>query len=221
MWWYNTSFHTSLNMTPFQALYGFPPLMVADTVLPDCPDDSTREILQNRQLANQIIKDNLTKAQTSVKYQVDKRRKKREFEVGDMVYLRIQPYRLTSLSVHRSLKLHSKLYGPFHVMEKIGAITYKLLLPEGYQLHPVFHVIQLKRHLGPIVVPSKELRLVDEKGNIKVAPAETLECRFIPLNNEPLVQYCSGSFAGQTFLQSKQLGRMPISFARYFHFFHP
>lgn len=45
--------------------------MVADTVLPDCPDDTTREILQNRQLANQIIKDNLTKAQTRIKYHAD------------------------------------------------------------------------------------------------------------------------------------------------------
>lgn len=105
-----------------------------------------------------------------------------------MVYLKIQPYRHTSLSVHRSLKLHSKFYGPFHVMEKIGAITYKLLLPEGCQLHPVFHVSQLKRHLGPIVVPSKELPLVDEKGNIKVAPA-VLEHRLIPINNEPVVQW--------------------------------
>ena len=47
-WWYNTSYHTSLNLTQFQALYGFPPPMVGEVILPDCPNDSAREILQNR-----------------------------------------------------------------------------------------------------------------------------------------------------------------------------
>lgn len=73
-WWYNTSFHTSLNMTPFQALYGFPPPMVAEVILPDCPDDKARKLLPNRQTAHQLIKDNLNKAQARIKHQADKHR---------------------------------------------------------------------------------------------------------------------------------------------------
>jgi hypothetical protein len=48
-------------MTPFQALYGFPPPMVAEVVLPDCPDLSVQEQLRNRAVAQQVIKDNLLK----------------------------------------------------------------------------------------------------------------------------------------------------------------
>ncbi|CAN6347636.1 unnamed protein product [Urochloa humidicola] len=188
-WWYNTSYHTSLNMTPFQALYGYTPPMVVEVIIPDCPDLSTQEQLRNREVAVQVIKDNLVKAQARIKHQADKHRTDREFQIGDMVYLKLQPYRHTSLSTHRCLKLHSKYYGPFRVLEKIGKAAYKLLLPAGCQLHDVFHVSQLKRHLGPNAVPSPELPLIDSKGTIKVAPADVLDRRLIPRNNEPVVQW--------------------------------
>jgi hypothetical protein len=54
-------------MTPFQALYGVPPPLVAEDIIPDCPDLSVQEQLKNRQVANQVIKDNLFKAQTRIK----------------------------------------------------------------------------------------------------------------------------------------------------------
>jgi hypothetical protein len=57
-WWYNTSFHTSLHMTPFQALYGFAPPLVAEVVTTDCLDLSAQEQLRNREVSQQVIKDN-------------------------------------------------------------------------------------------------------------------------------------------------------------------
>jgi hypothetical protein len=109
--------------------------------------------------------------------------------VGDMVYLKIQPYRHTSLSSHGCLKLHSKYYGPFRVLSRVGPSAYKLLLPTGCQLHDVFHVSQLKKHLGPNAIPSHELPLIDDKGTIKVAPESIHQRRMIPQNNEPVVQW--------------------------------
>jgi hypothetical protein len=188
-WWYNTSYHTSLKTTPFQALYGFQPPMVAEVVIPDCPDLSIQEQLRNRTVAQQVIKDNLLKAQARMKHQADKHRTERILSVGDMVYLKIQPYRHVSLSTHRSLKLHSKFYGPFRILQRIGNAAYKLLLPAGCQLHDVFHVSQLKKHLGPSVVPCPDLPLIDDKGTIKVAPETILQRRMIPRNNKPVVQW--------------------------------
>lgn len=140
-------------------------------------------------MAQQVIKDILQKVQARIKHQADKHSSERTFSVGDMVYLKLQPYRHTSLSAHRSLKLHSKFYGPFRVLAKIGNAAYKLLLPEGCQLHDVFHVSQLKKHLGPTAIPSPELPLIDAKGTVKVAPMAILQRRVIPRNNEPVVQW--------------------------------
>jgi hypothetical protein len=68
----------------------------------------------------------LSRHKTTKKY-VGKHRKEREFTAGDMVYLKIQPYRHTSLSLHRSLKLHSKFYGPFRVLARVEELAYILL----------------------------------------------------------------------------------------------
>ena len=97
-----------------------------------------------------------------------------------MVYVKLQPYRHTSLSIHRHLKLHSKYYGPFRVMEKIGNVAYRLLLPEGCQLHPTFHVSQLKKHLGTEAIPNPKPPLLDDQGNILIQPEAILEWKLIP-----------------------------------------
>lgn len=180
-WWYNSSFHTSLNMTPFQALYGFPPPMIAELNLPLNTETTDAVQAKQRQITTTIIKENLVKAQARMKHYADKHRKEREFAVGDMVYLKIQPYRHTSLSIHRYLKLHSKYYGPFRVIAKVGPTTYTLLLPEGCKLHPTFHVSQLKQHLANSVVPSPNLPLKNEHGHIQVAPEAVLERKLIPI----------------------------------------
>jgi hypothetical protein len=78
---------------------------------------------------------------------------------------------------------------PYKVLKKIGEVAYRLLLPPHGQLHPVFHVSQLKKHIGPRVVPSPDLPLVDTEGNIRVAPEAVLARRVVPRNNEPIVQW--------------------------------
>uniref|UniRef100_A0A453KXP9 Tf2-1-like SH3-like domain-containing protein n=1 Tax=Aegilops tauschii subsp. strangulata TaxID=200361 RepID=A0A453KXP9_AEGTS len=100
--------------------------------------------------------------------------------VGDMVHVKLQPYRHTSLSIHRHLKLHSKYYGPFRVLEKIGQIVYILLLPVGCQLHPTFYISQLKKHIGPDAVPNPKLPLLDADGHILIQPEALLERKLIP-----------------------------------------
>jgi hypothetical protein len=70
-----------------------------------------------------------------------------------MVYLKLQPYRLHAFDLPKHLKLMTKYYGPFRVIAKIGPAAYKLQLPSSTEIHHVFHVSQLKKHIGPKAIP--------------------------------------------------------------------
>jgi len=74
-----------------------------------------------------------------------KGRRPLEFQVGDKVLLKLTPQiwrKFRSESVHRGLI--PKYDGHFEVVKRVGAIAYKLKLPERLQIHPTVHVSFLK-----------------------------------------------------------------------------
>jgi hypothetical protein len=64
----------------------------------------------------------------------------REFQVGEAVLLKLQPYAQTSVINRPCAKLALKYFGPFTIVERIGVVAYKLALPEDCAIHPVFHI---------------------------------------------------------------------------------
>ncbi|KAD5317318.1 hypothetical protein E3N88_17264 [Mikania micrantha] len=153
-WWYNTTFHSTLKMSPFEALYGFsPPLHI-----PYIPHDTNVEAVEifcrDREAMIQHLKHNLQFARNRMKQYADAKRSDRSFEKGDWVYLKLQPFVQSSLRRIRHPKLGPKYFGPFLIIAKVGNCAYRLDLPDEAQLHPVFHVSLLKKAHGnhaPIV----------------------------------------------------------------------
>ena len=65
-----------------------------------------------------------------MKEQADQHRSKRIFDVGDWVFLWLQPYQQMYLSkAEKDNKLSPKYYGPYKMLQKIGIMAYKLELP--------------------------------------------------------------------------------------------
>ncbi|GKD67424.1 hypothetical protein Tco_1309532, partial [Tanacetum coccineum] len=71
---------------------------------------------------------------------VNLKRREVEFNVGDKVLVKLQPYRQLTLARHLSHKLTKRYYGPYEILERIGKVAYRLALPVTSNIHPVFHV---------------------------------------------------------------------------------
>lgn len=62
-------------------------------------------------------------------------------------------------------------------------------MPEKTNIHPVFHVSQLKAHLGKNVVPLPHVPLVTPDGKIKTTPFAILDTRTINRKKVPVQQW--------------------------------
>lgn len=87
--WYNSSYRCSIGMTPFKAVYGREPpiLLKYDTAAADPP--ALQTLLTERDNTLQLLKANLQRAQRVMKKYADARRRFVEFQLRDMVLVKL------------------------------------------------------------------------------------------------------------------------------------
>ncbi|GJZ27529.1 putative reverse transcriptase domain-containing protein [Tanacetum coccineum] len=137
---YNNSYHASIKAASFEALYGRKcrsPVCWAEVgevqlIGPEIVQEMTEKIIQ--------IKQRTQAARNRQKSYADLKRKPMEFQVGDRVMLKVSPWKGVVCFGKRG-KLNPRYVGPFKVLEKVGAVAYKLELPQQLsRVHNTFHV---------------------------------------------------------------------------------
>ncbi|GJR25573.1 putative reverse transcriptase domain-containing protein [Tanacetum coccineum] len=173
---YNNSYHTSIKVAPFVALYGqkcrshvcWAEVRDVQLTSPEIIHDRTEKIIQ--------IKSIIQAARDRQKSYVDMRHKPLEFQVGDKVMLKVSPWKGVIRFGKRG-KLNPRYIGPFKVLAKVGIIAYRLKLPQQLSMvHSTFHVSNLKNCLSdePLAIPLDEIH-VDDKLHFVEEPVEIMD----------------------------------------------
>lgn len=186
--WYNTCYHTSLGCSPFKALYGMDPPSVVIPVLQFSDHTDVVELMKERQLHTEFLKNHLSRAQNRIKMQADKNRVDRPFQVGEQVLLKLQPYAQSSLVNRPCPKLAYKFFGPYSVLERVGNAAYRLDLPTDSKIHHVFHVSQLKPFTADYSPVFSDLPTIVELDTDSVMPEQILERRLVKKGNSAATQ---------------------------------
>ena len=164
-------------MTPYEAVYGQLPPSPTSYIKRCLKVQAMDKLLQNRTTMLAHLRENIHQAQNRMKQQVDQHRSECQFQEGDQVCLRLQPYKQTSLKDKGCQKLSPKFYGPYQVLQCIGEVAYMLALPPTAKIHPVFNVSCLKKVIGNNCRIQTSLPKLDEEGSIWLQPEQVLDTR--------------------------------------------
>ena len=120
-----------------------------------------------------------------MKQQADQHRFERTFQVGDMVFLRLQPYKKSSLKLKGRQNMALKFY---KVLQKIGSVSYKLELPPSSCIHLVFHVSCFKKVIGTNIKAQSVLPELDNEGSIILESEAILNKRTRQLRSQSITE---------------------------------
>jgi hypothetical protein len=188
-YWFNTTFHSSTEKTPFEIVYGRPPPTLTRWLQGETRVEAVQRDLIDRDEALRQLKSQLLRAQEKMKHQADRKRTDRSYEVGEWVFVKLRAHRQKSVVTRINAKLAARYYGPYPIVERVGAVAYKLKLPEGSKVHPVFHVSLLKKAVGEYQ-DDEELPDMLEGEQIEIyEPENVLASRKVQQKGESIQQF--------------------------------
>ena len=131
---HNNRINSTISLSPNEILLGYSPhLAPSEVIITDneAVEKWVKRMIQVRDQATKIINQNAGEAPSP------------QFTVGDQVWLEGTHLKLP----HQSTKLAPKRYRPFTITKQINLVTYQLILPATWQIHPVFHASLLSPYV--------------------------------------------------------------------------
>jgi hypothetical protein len=98
----------------------------------------------------------------------DKKRTERTFQLGDEVFIKLQPYAQSSVLSRSNHKLAFRYFGPYNISKCVNPVAYEVALPADARIHPVFHVSQLRKVIRPGMPVSQVLPLNTDCASVPV-----------------------------------------------------
>nr|GEW05895.1 putative reverse transcriptase domain-containing protein [Tanacetum cinerariifolium] len=204
---YNNSYHKSIKVAPFEALYGHKcrsPVCwaeVGDALLtgPKIIRKTIEKIIQ--------IKHHLQASRDQQKRYTNKRRKPWEFQVGDKVMLKVSPWKGV-IRFGKRENMNPRYIGPFKILAKVGTVAYCLELPKQLsRVHTTFHVSNLKKCLydEPLAISLDEIH-VEDKLNFIEEPIEIIdrEIKRLKQSRIPIVKFRWNSRRGPEYTWERE-----------------
>ena len=138
-WAYNSSDNEAIRMTPFEANHGYNPTITVQQPEVDTP--RATKTATSLQQTHAHLQQEWIFLQNRMKHYADQKRLEGPtLKEGDKVYL----LRRNIKTKRPSEKLDWKKLGPFKIQKKLSEVNYKLSLPQGMRMHPIFHISLLE-----------------------------------------------------------------------------
>jgi len=137
-------------MSPFHINFGQDPGNPY-SILTEIPDHipAAQDFLEQITNSSKRARDALVEAKANQEKNANKSHCDVQFQIDDQVLLSSAHINLTSQAKHPSKKLQHQFIGPYHIIQKVSPVAYKLELPDTLKIHPIFHVSILCPYKSP------------------------------------------------------------------------
>ena len=187
---YNNSYHSSIGMPPYEMLYG------RRCRTPTCWLEAGEKLFAGPEIVKitneklNVAREKLKAARDRQKMYADPRRRPVKFEVGELVYLKVSPWKGVIRFGKRG-KLAPRYIGPFRIREVVNDQAISLDLPEELAgIHDTFNICYIRKCKvddETLLVPLKDIkvdmskRLVEEPVKIRDRKTAKLRRKEIPM----------------------------------------